>query len=157
MYESRRFCSFWSGLWRLKCTTWQASSITVSYLAVLSTGFFKTWWNDRQIHVLSMSGKSLSEKKTGLLIRCSRLIVKEEKYQMVKHGSPAGIRYGHHFMRLLWWSCIVSTRLPSLVVWSGPHVPDELYSQPQTLRSLLKTHLCGINLQTSCQQNKNDF
>lgn len=55
---------FWSGLWSLKHITWQASSITVSYLAVLSTGGVKTWWNRPQIQVLETSGRSFSERKT---------------------------------------------------------------------------------------------
>lgn len=54
---------FWSGLWCLKRITWQTSSITVSYLAVLSTGCFKTWWNSPQIQVLSMSGKASQTRK----------------------------------------------------------------------------------------------
>lgn len=43
--------------------------------------------------------KSLSEKKTVLLIRHSGLIVRRDA--MVKPGPPAGMRYGHHFIWLL--------------------------------------------------------
>lgn len=95
---------FWSGLWSLKHITWQASSITVSYLAVLSTGGVKTWWNRPQIQVLETSGRSFSDKKTQLFIGRCRLIERTEKYQMVEHGSPAGMRGGHRFMRWLSWS-----------------------------------------------------
>lgn len=81
--------------------------------------------------------KSLSEKKTALLIRRCSLLVKGEKYQMVKLRSPTEIGHSHHFMRLL-ERRVVYREGRWFSVWAELCVPDKSLSQQ-------KYPHCGIN------------
>lgn len=71
-----------SGLCCLRRITWQASSITVSYRARLSTGCFNTWWDSPFYPGAIIVWKSLSENKTELLIGLFGLIMKRKTHQL---------------------------------------------------------------------------